>query len=227
MRILTPKANYQFEIREVIDSDPLVVKETWVENVYQINEGDLEYEGTFIDIGANIGAVSIWAASLNDGRDETKKHIKVFAFEPQPDNLQYLNRNIKLNKKVGEVRIFPVAVYNEAGKMMITDQGGSSSLLKDGENKAEVDVITFADVFTLTKVEQCDVMKVDIEGAEYKMIIDANDEDLLRVRYLTLEFDGGHDPEEFGALIYKISRLFNTHIIGSPERGGYIYARRY
>lgn len=226
MRVLTPKANYTFDIPEVDQNDIQVVKETWVENVYQIDEKDLDHTGVFIDIGANIGAVSIYASSFNDSRDSSKPPIRVFAFEPQADNLVALSKNIKLNNKIEQIRIFPYAVYTEQGKMLISNNGGSSSIVGDlGENTSEVSTITFADVFTKTGVMECDLMKIDVEGAEYDILLTASDEDLHRVRKLSIEFHA--NIAQFGDLITKIAKQFNTHILGSPERGGYIYATRY
>lgn len=233
MKILTPKADVIFECRDARndpsddhDLDYKVVKETWVENVYQIKEEDFWDTGIFIDIGANIGAVSIYVALMNKNRDRSKNPIKVFSYEPEPHNLEFLRTNIA-NNKVGDIKVIPKAVFKERGTISISDRGGNSSIFpRENTSSVEVPVVTLEDVFILNKITECDVMKIDIEGAEYELIINTPDEILKKIKYLTLEFDGGHE-DKFGAMITKISRLFNTHILGSPERGGYIYGRRY
>jgi hypothetical protein len=42
-----------------------------------------------------------------------------------------------------------------------------------------------------------------------------------------MEFDAEPETGVFGQLVTKIASDFHTEILGSPERGGYIYARRY
>lgn len=226
MRILTPNRDYSFEIREVMDSDPLVVKESWVENVYQINEGDFFDTNIFIDIGANIGAVSIKVASFNDTRE---KKIKVIAYEPLTENIRLLSHNTKINRKESEIKLIQKGVWSKKDTLLITDAGGSSSVLPEkftNQAQESIEVISLEDVFFENNISECDVMKIDIEGAEYNVINSSSIETLRRIKYLTLEFDGGHESE-FGEMTTKLAEVFNLHIIGRPSTGGYIYGRRY
>lgn len=227
--VLTPNPKYTFEIRKVMDSDPLVVKEAWVENVYQINDGDFYDTNVFIDIGANIGAVSLQVAAFNDEREQNKQ-IKVIAYEPLQSNLVLLDKNVKRNSKIEDVKIIKKGVWKENGTMTITDSGGSSSIMpeKHRENAPteEIEVITLEQVFRENGLTECDVMKIDVEGAEYQMLLAADKRTLRRIKYLTLEFDGGHEAE-FGELMLHLAEHFNLHIIGRPSGGGYVYGRRY
>lgn len=228
MKILTPNAKYGFEIDdkllEQVDlrDSMQVVKEAWVENVYQIQVGDFFDTGVFIDLGANIGAVSLYVASFNDNRDG--KPIKVISYEPEPNNLKYLSKNVKDNHKIEQVKIITKAVYDYNGKMKITNRGGNSTL-NTGEG-ADVEVIPLRDVFIDNKIGECDVMKIDIEGAEYAVLLGAEVETLQKIKYLTLEFTGT-TLEQFGKLTAHLAQVFNLHIIGTPQKGGYIYGRRY
>jgi len=70
------------------------------------------------------------------------------------------------------------------------------------------------------------VLKVDIEGCEYDLIASTPAVVLRRCRYITLEFDRATNPV-FGALVAKLAHWYGIEILGSPARGGYIYARRY
>jgi hypothetical protein len=69
-------------------------------------------------------------------------------------------------------------------------------------------------------------MKIDIEGAEFDLIINTPAETLAKIKTLVLEFDKSFDGR-FGQMIEKLSKQFGIDILGSPERGGYVYANRY
>lgn len=231
MKILTPNAKYSFitndrliNEKDILDSQQ-VVKEAWVENVYQIHAGDFSENGVFIDLGANIGAVSLQVASFNDTRFVDK--IKIFAYEPEPNNMDILTLNVVNNNKIDEVQMIQKAVSNYRGIAQISNRGGNSTIDDSTEGESsDVEVISLEDVFADNAIDECDVMKVDIEGSEYAMLIGTNMDTLRKIKYLTLEFSP-IDLETFGKMIAHLAQGFGIQIIGVPERGGYIYARRY
>jgi FkbM family methyltransferase len=212
--VLTPHQKHRFTTRDGSPSDEAVIRETWVENVYQIHESDFSHTGILVDIGANIGAVSVYAASLG---------ATVIAYEPEPDNLALLQQNLADNAVADRVHVHPAAVTDWHGTAQIDPRHGNSRIIENGN--VTVTSITLNEVFAELD-DGCDVLKMDIEGSEYETIAEADIATLGKIRYLTMEFDAAPD-EKFGAMITKIARVFNTHIIGSPERGGYIYGRRY
>jgi FkbM family methyltransferase len=217
MLILTPVHNFTFEGREGSSSDGPVVAETWVENVYQIEAKDLYDTKVFVDLGANIGAVSVYAASLNP-------EAKVIAVEPEPHNRELLEKNLERNGVTDQVEVFSVLVHApdvpEDTWWKINDGHGNSKISQEG---TLAEVISLSTLFDRAGVDQVDVLKVDIEGAEFAALQDVAA--LNRVKYLTLEFDGGRP--EFGDLVTTLAHWGSLHILGSPERGGYIYGRRY
>lgn len=215
-------AERYFHIRDDdagVVSDTALVRETWAENVYQLHRSDFDHTGAMVDIGANIGVVSVYAALLG---------ARVIAVEPQRDNLELLRRNLDLNGVTDRVQVLPVAAHRDSGSAYITAWRGNSRVVFDPQSDADpTPVLSLADLLDEAGVDECDVLKVDIEGAEYALIDGADIETLCRARYLTLEFDDTEGLDTFGAMIAKIACGFNTHIIGSPQRGGYVYARRY
>jgi FkbM family methyltransferase len=108
----------------------------------------------FVDIGANAGIYSLWAADLGS---------TVISVEPHPEARRALAENAALNGY--EFEIVPAALSREAGVMRFTDRLGPKSHLKplDFPRGVEVSVRTLDDVLgerTATGV------KVDVEGAE-------------------------------------------------------------
>jgi len=229
MKILTPDAKYTIQLSDRLEGKNLkdsqnVVREAWIENVYQINQGDFYDTGIFIDIGANIGAVSLKVASFNDNRDEGKKLIKVYAYEPQKNNFDDINANVINNNKQHDITIINKALGGHRMIVGISNEGGNSKIINFSEDV--ISMIRLEDVFIDNGIEECDVLKMDIEGYEYETLIGASKDTLKRIKYLTLEFDKT-DEETFGALIAHLAEIFNIHIIGRPSNGGYIYGRRY
>lgn len=233
MRILTPNANYFLDIHEDIPQEDLadtlkVVKEAWIENVYQINDHDfaspetLGGQAVFVDIGANIGAMSLYVASFNDQRNDSNQ-IKIYAVEPEPNNLKTLNSNVKNNNKVGQIKLIDKAIAATKGRISISNRGGNSKINREGST---VDAITLDDLFEEYRIDECDVLKMDVEGAEYEILNNASEATLKKIKYLALEFDAV-ETHTFGVMITKLAELFNLHIIGRPSNGGYIYGRRY
>lgn len=216
--IYTPQG-VTFTGRDGSISDPLVVKETWVENVYRITEADLADTGVLIDVGANIGAVTLWGVSLG---------AHVIAVEPDPDNRAVLKTNLDHNSALpGVATVLPVAVAPEAGTVLLEPDHGHSQVVPTvSHSTIEVEAITLAEVYTRAEVPYADVLKIDIEGLEYPVLLGAPREVLRKARYLTIEFDAA-EQGTFGYLVAKLACDYHVEILGSPERGGYLYCRRY
>ena len=223
---------YSFRIREGKDDpsydhnlDLKVFNETWIENVYRIHDYQFVNGGVFVDVGANIGAVSIFVDSFNKNREDDQK-IKVYAVEPEPNNLRLLNRNIK-NNPIENITIVNNAIWHKKSMVSISNLGANSSIIDlEKENKTDVLAITLENLFSIYKIKEVDVMKIDIEGAEFDLILNTPTKTLAKINYLVLEFDKSFDGK-FGQMVEKLSKQFGLDILGSPERGGYIYANRY
>jgi FkbM family methyltransferase len=223
--------DYNFQIRENLEDpsydhnlDFKVINETWIENVYRIHQGQFFGCGVFVDVGANIGAVSLFVDSFNKDREDDNK-IKVYAVEPEPNNLYLLNQNIQ-NNPTENITIVSNAIWHEETMVSISNRGGNSSIVDLEEDSSEVLAITLETLFSTYNIEEVDVMKIDIEGAEFDLIINTPAETLAKINRLVLEFDKSFDGR-FGQMIEKLSKQFGIDILGSPERGGYVYANRY
>lgn len=231
MIILTPRADYKFNGRNGRDDpsddhdlDYKVVKETWVENVYHIDKGQFWDTGVFVDIGANIGAVSLYVDDFNKSKDADTPDIKVYAVEPEPNNLELLRANIEQNP-THDITVVDKAIWWQKQDVVISNRGGNSSIV-DEKLGDRVQAITIEDLFNQYKIKEADVMKIDIEGAEYDLLIRTPVDVLMKIKFLTLEFDKNTDGK-FGVMVDKLSRCFGLQILGSPDRGGYIYGTRY
>lgn len=130
----------------------------------------LKPDWTVLDIGANIGELTLYAAKrVPQGR--------VHAFEPIPDRLAVLRANVAANP-FANIAIHPVALgeaeatltlyLNRAVKQGVVN-AGSASLKPAGEGAAEaVEVAVRAadEVLAEAGTTRVDFIKMDIEGAE-------------------------------------------------------------
>ena len=118
---------------------------------------------TLFDIGGNIGVIATILAK------KMKPGSVIYSFEPAPLSFKYLSDTARVQK--GNARIVPVnyAVSNNNNKLYFTNDGNSCTNHISSEKEAgtiSVDSITI-DAFCQDKGVIPQVLKIDIEGAEY------------------------------------------------------------
>jgi FkbM family methyltransferase len=206
-----------FDVREDYPTDEIVIKEIWEEDVYEVKNTRLNLGGVVIDIGANIGSFSLYAAYHG---------ATVYAIEPEPHNLEALKKNIKLNNKEDSVYVCPYAISDYKGTAVISDEGGGATIVDDGIFGAEVEVMPLNNFFDLYHIKEVDVLKIDVEGAEPEIILGASKENLQKCKYITMEFDV-RTGNRLGEMTQKLSETHHVRTMGSWERGGMVWAWLY
>lgn len=124
----------------------------------------LKSDDIFYDIGSSVGLVSIHAANK-------LKNGKVISFEPDPENQKCLKENYKLNK-LNNYKLIPIAVGETLDKLKLYTSGSngfSPSLQKVNgiENAIEVEVNSIDNLILSKEIPYPNVIKIDIEGAEF------------------------------------------------------------
>lgn len=124
----------------------------------------------FLDVGAHVGQYTL-VASQRVGDDG-----QVHSFEPDPNTFRWLAGNVRRNY-LQNVHLNQAALSDEPGTKhfyFATPQDiGSNSLSRpsnDSGRSCEVTCTTVDDYLAKKRVETVDVIKVDIEGAEYPML---------------------------------------------------------
>jgi len=129
----------------------------------------------FLDIGAANGAISV-AAALNGA--------SVTAYEPDPIIFSVLKRNIELNPSSRElVEIKHAGVSVDSGKLNFESSSDpqifSDILFRSGLSQpCQVEVKSLSEELRKCNVSKKIVIKMDIEGAEFKIL---NDLETLKV----------------------------------------------
>jgi FkbM family methyltransferase len=139
----------------------------------KIRNGD-----TCLDLGANIGSFSLYAAS---------KGAKVIALEPASDNYELLVRNA-IGKNIIPVRM---AVWKDDLGVELFSYVASKSRIsvynhfKESAIKEKVPSITLKKVI---KTYSPQIIKCDIEGAELEVFKKIDQTDLGNIREMVIEY---------------------------------------
>jgi FkbM family methyltransferase len=157
--------------------DPDYMKTYGEEDVLQFMLSRITSADTVFDVGAYQGLHSILFA---------RAARRVAAFEPNPSTFGVLQDTITANR-APNVIAYPVAIGGETKTATLFGSGSASSLqpLLDGLEKRNVDVVTL-DGFAKEQSLLPDVMKIDVEGAEYDVLSGAS-ACLERCRLLCVE----------------------------------------
>jgi FkbM family methyltransferase len=115
----------------------------------------LKPDDTFIDVGANVGSYSIWAAELG---------ARVIALEPADDTYELLNENIRLNGY--EVRTIKAAAGSTSGTVRFT-RGLDDVNRMDEVGDIEVEAVTLDSIIGNSEIAG---MKIDVEGFELEVL---------------------------------------------------------
>jgi FkbM family methyltransferase len=124
-----------------------------------------------MDCGANQGiyACAFGALVGSGGR--------VYAFEPQAYAAEALRRNVRLNG-FEHVSVEQVAISNESGTATLDVSSGPvvASILKDmgGSETISVPTLSLASFAERVDLRRLDLIKMDIEGAEYDALVGAS-----------------------------------------------------
>jgi len=125
---------------------------------------------TVFDIGANVGFVTLVAASLVGPTG------RVVAFEPVPANADAIRENLALNN-IDWVELHETAVGRAAGsaKMIVSDVSAFSRLETvnvptGARERIDVGIISIDDFMGLGASPAPDLVKIDVEGAELDVL---------------------------------------------------------
>lgn len=129
----------------------------WEQHTLDVVDRYVTKGSTMVDIGGWIGPVALWAAN---------RGAHVISVEPDPVALKYLRANVLANK--ANVTIFRGAISDDTGMAHISPDvtGWGSSMTKVAVTGTEVPCLTLPDLFDVYDIEDCSLVKMDIEGYE-------------------------------------------------------------
>lgn len=138
-----------------------------------------------IDCGANVGVSVLFFKKEHPG-------ARILAFEPDPTIFKVLKKNVELNGLTG-VELVNKAVWTTRATIPFAMEGGASGRIGSGNegNVVKVETISLRDVID----KKIDLLKIDIEGAEYEVLKDCR-EKLRMVEHLFIEYHSSEKSEQ-------------------------------
>jgi FkbM family methyltransferase len=172
------------------------------------------------DVGAHIGFLTIFIARL------VGETGRVYAFEPAPDNLSYLRRNVAQNAAANVVVVPAAAGARRATRILyLVEEGDMHSLFPDNPLSHAVGTVEVEQLAMDDVVSHLDLAKIDVEGAEIEVlhgmgrILAQQPKPVLVVEWSpTCQLTAGHEPKE----LIQVLRDFGYEplILGEPAGGG-------
>jgi FkbM family methyltransferase len=149
-RLMFSPSRFELEEREILAQ--------W------LKQGDV-----FVDVGANVGAYSLWVGQYigQSGR--------IVAIEPQPTVLGRLRANLALNPQLN-AQIFACGAGAAQGLMYLSigsdNEGGASlATISGGKDEIEVVVRPLLSIVQEAGLDRIDALKIDIEGFEDRALV--------------------------------------------------------
>ena len=155
---------FRFQDLEGSETIPRVIDEL-NQGEYGVGAIDLDPGDVFLDVGGNIGIVSIYMAK--------KFGCKVIAFEPMPENVENFKANVLLNGlSLSDFTIHQNAVSGKDGEILKIGKldwntGACTTFYTDNySNIIEVKTVSLSKFIT----PEVKYLKMDCEGGEYEII---------------------------------------------------------
>lgn len=206
----------RFELRP---DDGVVVDEVWNDGVYPLLRAEVK-DHIVVDIGANVGAFSVWAAKAGAA--------KVWAYEPDPANVEQLTINLALNGlDNGVVTIVSAGVGAADADRWLGGEGATAHLVDAPDSLVDESTrivqVRSLDQVLLRAGERL-IVKMDCEGCEHEALAAVDAGHLRRIDRLVMEYhDGGDDwrphPEGFGRLVRRLAEEGMVTTVGRPSSG--------
>ena len=167
--------------------DAWVIYSVYAEKCYLAEDMKIGENDTVVDVGAHIGAFSLFA-SLHATRG------RVFAVEPEPESFQMLEHNIQINNARNLVPLrMAISGRTEPRILHLSGSSLEHSIVSgafDGPTHGETEVqsVSLKDFMNRQYIPTIDFLKLNCEGAEYEILFGSDDETLRRINGLVVQY---------------------------------------
>jgi FkbM family methyltransferase len=182
-----PEVNKDICVR-INTTDPVVFQQIFQHREYELPS--LSFTPKFIiDGGANVGYASIFFAN-------TYPNAKIVAIEPERTNFEVLKYN---TKSYEQVEIIKSGLWHKNTHLKVKDIGlGKWGAIVEETDSLDPDgfrAITISSILESSKMDEIDILKLDIEGAEKELFLYEYQGWLEKVKVIIIEL---HDRMKKG-----------------------------
>ncbi len=219
-RPLTVKTRQGPELRVRL-RDAIGPAEVFGLNEYETNLIDWSAARYVIDAGAHVGAFTIWVAS--------RSPAAIMAIEPNPAVRRLLEGNVARLGLGHRVTVRPWALAAGNGRRHLRpaqDSAGTALVFDPVVGDVEVDSVGLVEMIAASGFPEIDVVKMDIEGAEYEVLGAADDATVRSVASWVIECHAGpgQDPHTVEARLEGAG--FTVRSIEKPHGQRLLFATR-
>jgi FkbM family methyltransferase len=220
---LTLRDGTRFLIRSAMDA--WTVKETCLDAAYERACTRIQSDWTIVDVGAAFGDFAVSVARAHP-------RARVYAYEPFPESFALLCRNIALNQ-VSNVVPLQRGVSGAGGTLVLSLTGAAvqhsayAEAADDPARQITIESVSLEQM--LADIPACDFLKIDCEGAEFDILLNASPFALAKIRNIALEYHDGFTPHTHQQLAdFLRSHGFTVDCFPNPVHAhlGLMSARR-
>ncbi len=203
------------------EGDFAIANELFLDRQYRFcDEAIKKAKHSIIDIGGHLGFFSIMASILN-------LDVPIYTFEPHIGNYELLKTNLK-NNRIKNVHPKQLAVSDSVRQMelRLSQEDLNHSLEKAIEPTGQtqkVQTTTLERIFSKNRIKRCDLLKLDCEGSEFKIIYSTPKSIFDKIDHIFLEYHDwieGESSKDLKAYLekreYKVEKYPNSKM---PELG--------
>jgi FkbM family methyltransferase len=185
-------------------------------------------DAAVLDVGGQVGCFALAVARALPG-------ASIHVYEASPTSASYAQRNMEDNGLAGRVTVHAAALSDSRGEFSLVDNGDASVLNgitapAGSGREVVVPAVTFDDAVAEVRAAggRVQVVKMDVEGAEYDVVLASSPESWSDVRAAAVEYHPveGHGLEELLDFLSGVGLRPYHHEEGSEPGLGMVWLRR-
>lgn len=169
-------------------ADESVLEHSFDKDIFlsAISNYEIKNDATIIDVGAHIGTFSLLSATKYTDS-------KIYALEPCAETYGVLERNIISNNLQNRIKSLQKALDSETTTLKLyhderTGNWGHSIVSELSNSYELVNTITLHSLFSNHSINHCDLIKFNCEGAEFRIIKDAPNDLINKIKLWIILF---------------------------------------
>lgn len=204
---LVPGTPYRFRngarlaIGRGVDHVPII------EVFFREDYGTIPDGGVIVDLGASIGVFSIYAATK-------APRARLYAYEPMGAAFRLMQANVQLNGLSSSITCFNMAIAaRDVDRELYAEGRGFHfpTLIPSGDGQQERSIVhctTLEAILEANQLERIDLLKMDIEGAEYEALYATSTRCLSRIHHIRMEY---HDIDGTTRNLNQLTRFLTDN----------------